>query len=67
MGLVRTGRVWISRKVRSVYILPTDGGGGPAPRVGDVGWARCSQSWWIEVKPCIPCGVTALGDVMCAC
>jgi hypothetical protein len=37
------------------------GGFGPAPCVGDVGWARCSRRWCIEVNPCIPFGVTALG------
>jgi hypothetical protein len=35
--------------------------------LGDVGWARCSRRWCIEVNAGIPCGVTALGDVMRVC
>jgi hypothetical protein len=43
MGLLRAGRVWVSRKVWSVYITLIDGSEGergaglvPAPCVGDV-------------------------------
>jgi hypothetical protein len=41
------------------------GWGWSSSLLGDVGCARYSRRWCIEVNSCIPCGVTALGGMSC--